>query len=486
MPLSFREHLRKITNKGTNSGAGFLYSVLSRCWGVAGRAASIAKPGDFTEMDSSSRSKSGLYQLTEGSLCFLAFLLAFMAGALAQDGRFPDKQVTAQAITEPHRIFAVRTDSPRQTMASFLRLRDDLEQTLLSYREEKSWDKVQHFFALNEQLISLLDLRTTPTASRFQVGRDTVAYLLDIMGRIEIPNLDSIPDTHDLADKQDIAKWQIPETPIKIVRISEGTQEGEFLFSERTVRSAPSFFDGIKDLPLRSRLGITSWRSALLQGTGPMIPSWLVGAIPDSLKAAWQGTPVWKVLAVVLISMLAILLVGLVHGFAARKEADKRIVGLAWRMLTPLSMLAAIMGLNSFFDFQLYLSGGFSRVIEFVMTALLHVVYAWIFWLSVRIFFEWMILSPHTPEESLDANLLRLLATLVGIIGVVIIFAYGGENLGLPALSLLAGLGIGGIAVALATRPTLENLIGGVILYIDKPVRVGDFCMSPVRNRETF
>jgi MscS family membrane protein len=40
----------------------------------------------------------------------------------------------------------------------------------------------------------------------------------------------------------------------------------------------------------------------------------------------------------------------------------------------------------------------------------------------------------------------------------------------------VAGLGIGGLAVALAVRPTLENLIGGIILYLDKPVRVGDFC----------
>ena len=32
------------------------------------------------------------------------------------------------------------------------------------------------------------------------------------------------------------------------------------------------------------------------------------------------------------------------------------------------------------------------------------------------------------------------------------------------------------VAIALAIRPTLENLIGGVILYVDKPVRIGDYC----------
>jgi MscS family membrane protein len=37
-------------------------------------------------------------------------------------------------------------------------------------------------------------------------------------------------------------------------------------------------------------------------------------------------------------------------------------------------------------------------------------------------------------------------------------------------------LGVGGIVLALAVRPTLENFIGGLVLFSDKPVRIGDFC----------
>jgi MscS family membrane protein len=39
-----------------------------------------------------------------------------------------------------------------------------------------------------------------------------------------------------------------------------------------------------------------------------------------------------------------------------------------------------------------------------------------------------------------------------------------------------AGLGIGGLAIALAAQKTLENLIGGVSLLMDKAICVGDFC----------
>lgn len=80
--------------------------------------------------------------------------------------------------------------------------------------------------------------------------------------------------------------------------------------------------------------------------------------------------------------------------------------------------------------------------------------------------------------------MLRLVGALIGVIAVVIILAFGEQQLGLPIVSMLTGLGIGGLAVALAIRPTLENLIGGVILYVDKPVRAGDFCGYGEKRRE--
>ncbi|MGB9505533.1 MAG: mechanosensitive ion channel family protein [Candidatus Acidiferrum sp.] len=47
---------------------------------------------------------------------------------------------------------------------------------------------------------------------------------------------------------------------------------------------------------------------------------------------------------------------------------------------------------------------------------------------------------------------------------------------GFNVKTTLAGLGIGGLALALAAQKTLENLIGGVSLLMDKVIRVGDFC----------
>ena len=46
----------------------------------------------------------------------------------------------------------------------------------------------------------------------------------------------------------------------------------------------------------------------------------------------------------------------------------------------------------------------------------------------------------------------------------------------MPVYGIAAGLGVGGLAVALAAQPTIENLLGGMSLFADKPVRVGDVC----------
>jgi MscS family membrane protein len=56
------------------------------------------------------------------------------------------------------------------------------------------------------------------------------------------------------------------------------------------------------------------------------------------------------------------------------------------------------------------------------------------------------------------------------------IVTFAAQRLGLPVTAVVAGLGVGGLALALAAQGTLENLIGGVILYADQPVRIGDFC----------
>ena len=63
----------------------------------------------------------------------------------------------------------------------------------------------------------------------------------------------------------------------------------------------------------------------------------------------------------------------------------------------------------------------------------------------------------------------RIVLMIVGLLCALALF-------GLNVKTTLAGLGIGGLAIALAAQKSLENLIGGISLLMDKAVRVGDFC----------
>jgi MscS family membrane protein len=66
----------------------------------------------------------------------------------------------------------------------------------------------------------------------------------------------------------------------------------------------------------------------------------------------------------------------------------------------------------------------------------------------------------------------RLLQAVVVAIGVLVLL----QLVGINVTPVLAGLGVGGIAVALASQKTLENLFGGMMVIGDSPVRIGNFC----------
>jgi MscS family membrane protein len=65
-----------------------------------------------------------------------------------------------------------------------------------------------------------------------------------------------------------------------------------------------------------------------------------------------------------------------------------------------------------------------------------------------------------------------------GVFASLGIIIYGLNTAGFPVVGIIAGLGVGGLAFALAARPTLENLLAGVVIYMDKSIKVGDHIES--------
>ena len=88
---------------------------------------------------------------------------------------------------------------------------------------------------------------------------------------------------------------------------------------------------------------------------------------------------------------------------------------------------------------------------------------------------EAIVASEHLRRRRLDSQLIRLGMRFLGIaiaVGLLIQCVY---ELGFPAYSVLAGLGVGGLAVALAARDSVANLLGSMLIMIEKPFRVGHY-----------
>jgi MscS family membrane protein len=108
-------------------------------------------------------------------------------------------------------------------------------------------------------------------------------------------------------------------------------------------------------------------------------------------------------------------------------------------------------------------------------TALLFAV-AWLLWDFVTVWTRRTRRRVIAPEErgtlSLSLLMHRMLKMGIAIAALLSILYLAGLNLS----AALAGLGIGGIAIALAAQKTIENLFGGISILTDRVMRVGDLC----------
>jgi MscS family membrane protein len=65
----------------------------------------------------------------------------------------------------------------------------------------------------------------------------------------------------------------------------------------------------------------------------------------------------------------------------------------------------------------------------------------------------------------------KTLKTFLGLLAIILV----AQNLGYSVSGLLAGLGIGGLALAMAAKDTLANLFGSIMILIDRPFQAGDW-----------
>jgi MscS family membrane protein len=122
-----------------------------------------------------------------------------------------------------------------------------------------------------------------------------------------------------------------------------------------------------------------------------------------------------------------------------------------------------------------FLSAGFKQWASLIYFALFVLVICRLLWILTNFVLERLLRRASSPQNrglltTFSPLLRRTLQGLIAIIGLAIVLHSFGVNLS----ALLAVLGLGGLAVSLAAKETLEDLINGFIILIDRPFQIGD------------
>lgn len=190
------------------------------------------------------------------------------------------------------------------------------------------------------------------------------------------------------------------------------------------------------------------------------------------------GLELWQLIglpALVVVAYLVGLVLATVILFILRRFPIGAVNRLAELARGPLRLILSIavfsMG-RQLLNLSLFVSG----IVRAIEQAFLIVAMTWVFLRLLDVAAQFLM---NRLIERGQANVTPLLppgrrvAQLVLVAIAVVVML---DNFGFNVTTLIAGLGVGGIAVALAAQKSIENLFGGLTLYADRPVAVGDFC----------
>jgi MscS family membrane protein len=369
--------------------------------------------------------------------------------------------------------------SPSAALKTFLDSGDAIGTFLaMDYLPSPSRAEFHRLLTLADQLLQCLDLSQEPPAFRVKAGRIAAMALYETLNRIKLPPFEEIPGSDQLGPLTGTGsmRWVIPDTEIALVRMQNGPHNGEFLFSAETVSKAIDYYEQVIGLTYTRPIPLENVREIMALGGGWMVHYAWIKALP-----AWLQTPIadqacWKWVGLALILSILAFFLQIAFRLSHRGNIQHPFLQALTQVTFPAFFLMAAPALAYLSLVQLNMRGSTAVAIEFTATTIMYIAGAWISWRLAAVIAEAIIASPRIAPESIDAHLIRICSRLLGIISGAGLLALGANSLGIPVYGIIAGLGVGGLAIALAAQPTFENLIGGLSLFADKPVRVGDLC----------
>ena len=246
------------------------------------------------------------------------------------------------------------------------------------------------------------------------------------------------------------------QAAVRLVR-TRGGESADWAFSPETVARIDRWYGSLGDRWLRERL------PDFLLRPGPLDLAWW----------QWAALPVLLLLAWIAGRLLGWATLRVLARVAARTRAawDDALI----RSVTGPVVLAWAVAASYPLTQSLDLYPPAQSFVGQTLGTLVLLALFWALWRGVGVVGEALRVSSWAAGNTAAQSALS-----IGIrLGRVAVLAVGAvaalSRLGYPAAGLVAGLGLGGLAFALAAQKTVENLFGSFSLAVDAPFRVGDF-----------
>jgi len=312
-----------------------------------------------------------------------------------------------------------------------------------------------------------LDLRDKKPEERLKIGPELAQQLSEILdkdGQFDLADLSSDPqgDRSDglAPDLDEIATFTFGKTTdsLQLQRITAKKGYQLWLVSSASLKDIPALHRQLTENPLENSL------------PAPLVETKLLST------ALWK----WLAFALLIIALYVIsgilsrLIIAVFRRLFARGFDSVR--GATFReFVNPIRLLLSVMVFRACQEII-----GPSALLRLysdrLLTLLLFLVGAWLASSLVDVASD-RIRGRASPRQAAAwSSIIPLFGRIIKIVIFLGAILETLSNWGYNTNTLLAGLGVGGLAIALAAQKTLENLFGGVSVIGDRPVLVGDVC----------
>jgi MscS family membrane protein len=310
-----------------------------------------------------------------------------------------------------------------------------------------------------------LDLRRVAASRRSEDGAELAKQLRAVLDKTLWVDLDDLSDepagnTEDglpaRTDRMGTLETRDGAVDVKLARVARDDGQAIWKISADTVQKVPSLHDEFGLSPFAAQLP----------------PVLLETRILDLALWQWIGFALLLLLAAVSGWLFEIVVRRLVLSLASRSAGAKRLLD---AITGPLRFILALLVFQAGRPW-LGLPLRAAQTLDAMDGTLWVLAGTWVMLRVVEAVAQ-RIVRRLTERGQISATALvpvgrRMARFLIYAIG--LLFAL--RSFGVNVTALVAGLGVGGLAVALAAQKTLENLFGGITIIADAPVRVGDPC----------